>query len=245
MYADLLDKITGAIFKWTGNSQTGAALVEISNTTPIPVAGTVTAITSPDKETPHIAFKCIQAFTGVSLNNVVVAIVIVNTANPAVELIKWLNINTGLEVTAPTPFDNYLQYIGGNSLTLAQLQSAGLATQTTLAALLTELQLKADLTETQPVVATARVCTGTQFISGLSSVTPASLTIPANSVVAEIQADGGTVRVRRDAGAPSATQGWRIDDGMSLTVDSVLAGVRLLAQSGGTTNVQIAYFDRV
>lgn len=116
---------------------------------------------------------------------------------------------------------------------------------TTLSSLLTELQLKADLTETQPVGATARVCTGTQMITTLSSVTPASLTIPALSVVAEIQADGGVVRVRRDAGTPTATTGWRIDDGMSLTVDSVLANVRLLAQSGSTTNVQIAYFDRV
>ena len=116
---------------------------------------------------------------------------------------------------------------------------------TTLSSLLTELQLKADLTETQPVGATARVCTGTQMITSLSSVTPASLTIPALSVVAEIQADGGVVRVRRDAGTPTATTGWRIDDGMSLTVDSVLANVRLLAQSGSTTNVQIAYFDRV
>lgn len=116
---------------------------------------------------------------------------------------------------------------------------------TTLSSLLTELQLKADLTETQPVGATARVCTGTQMITALSSVTPASLTIPALSVVAEIQADGGVVRVRRDAGTPTATTGWRIDDGMSLTVDSVLANVRLLAQSGSTTNVQIAYFDRV
>ena len=90
-----------------------------------------------------------------------------------------------------------------------------------------------------------RVCLGTQMLTALSSTVAASLTVPTNAVVAEIQADGGTVRLRRDAAAPTATQGWRLDDGMSLSVDCVLANVRLLAQSGTTTNVQIAYFDRV
>ena len=93
-----------------------------------------------------------------------------------------------------------------------------------------------------------RVCLGCLPLA-LSAVDVKSLTdagaIPAGAVVAEIQADGGVVRIRRDAGAPTAAIGWRIDDGVSITVDSVLADVRLLAQSGTTTNVQIAYFDRV
>lgn len=107
---------------------------------------------------------------------------------------------------------------------------------------LTDAQLRASAV---PVGATARTCLGTQLISALSSSTAASLTVPVGAVCADIQADGGIVRMRRDAGTPTATTGWRIDDGMSVTVDCALSGVRLLAQSGSTTNVQIAYFDRV
>ena len=96
-----------------------------------------------------------------------------------------------------------------------------------------------------PISAQSRTCLGTQMLTSLSTSTPASLTVPTGAVCADIQADGGTVRMRRDATAPTATTGWRIDDGLSVTVDSVLADVRLLAVSGTTTNVQICYFDRV
>lgn len=110
----------------------------------------------------------------------------------------------------------------------------------------TQLAIKnALVTDGAKVQVMPRVCLGTQMITALSSSVAASLTIPVGAVVADIQADGGTVRLRRDATAPSSTQGWRLDDGMSLSVDSVLADVRLLAQSGTATNVQIAYFDRV
>lgn len=110
---------------------------------------------------------------------------------------------------------------------------------------LTNTQLRATPV---PVQAQARTCLGCLPLA-LSAVTVKSLTdagaIPAGAVVAEIQADGGVVRLRRDAAAPTATVCWRIDDGMSVPVDSALASVRLLAQSGTTTSVQIAYFDRV
>jgi len=89
------------------------------------------------------------------------------------------------------------------------------------------------------------LCLGTQMLTALSAVTPASLTVPTGAVAADIQADGGTVRMRVDAGAPTATVGRRIYDGTILTIDSLLTDVRLLAQSGSTTNVQITYFDRV
>lgn len=96
-----------------------------------------------------------------------------------------------------------------------------------------------------PVSTMNRVCLGTQMITSLSASTAASLTVPTGAVAAEIQADAGTVRLRHDATAPTATRGWRIDDGASVTVDSALGDVRLLAQSGASTNVQITYFDRV
>jgi len=100
-------------------------------------------------------------------------------------------------------------------------------------------------TDPLPVGAITRLCIGTQMITSLSASTAASLTVPGGAVCCEIQADGGVVRMRRDATAPTATQGWRIDDGMSVNVDTVLASVRLLAQSGTSTNVQITYFSAV
>lgn len=96
-----------------------------------------------------------------------------------------------------------------------------------------------------PVSTMNRVCLGTQMLTALSASTAASLTVPTGAVVAEIQADGGTIRLRHDGADPTAARGWRIDDGASVTVDSDLASVRLLAQDGAATNVQIVYFDRV
>lgn len=125
-----------------------------------------------------------------------------------------------------------------NPLTDAQLRAAALP----VSGPLTDAQLRAT---DVPVKVSPRVCLGTQFVAALSASNAISLTVPNGAVTAEIQADGGTVRMRRDATAPTATQGWRIDDGLSVVVDSVLSSVRLLAQSGTTTNVQITYFDRV
>ena len=82
------------------------------------------------------------------------------------------------------------------------------------------------------------------MITGLSTTVPAALTVPTGALTADIQADGGVVRLRRDAGAPTSTIGWRIDDGMSVSVDSPLGDVRLLAVAA-STNVQICYYDRV
>jgi hypothetical protein len=63
----------------------------------------------------------------------------------------WTNLATGLDLASPPVVDTEIEYIGGTAITLAEMQSLDTATQTTLAAVLTELQLKADLTETQPV----------------------------------------------------------------------------------------------
>lgn len=82
------------------------------------------------------------------------------------------------------------------------------------------------------------------MITDLSTTVPASLTVPTGAQTADIQADGGVVRLRLDAGAPTSTTGWRLDDGISLSVDSPLADVRLLAVAA-STNVQITYFDKV
>lgn len=97
---------------------------------------------------------------------------------------------------------------------------------------------------TQHIQVLPRTVRGTQMITGLSTTVPASLTVPTGALTADIQADGGVVRLRRDAGAPTSTTGWRLDDGMSVSVDSPLADVRLLAVAA-STNVQICYYDRV
>lgn len=105
--------------------------------------------------------------------------------------------------------------------------------------------LLTDTAGNQAVYASARTCVGRQTITGLSSSTPATLTVPGTAVAAMIQADGGQVRITFDGSTnPTATVGHRIDDGVLYYVDSVLASVKLLAQSGSTTNVQIAYFDK-
>lgn len=96
-----------------------------------------------------------------------------------------------------------------------------------------------------PVSVSPRSCVGSQTIIGLSNNNAVALTIPPNAVAAMIQADGGTVRVTLDGLInPTSTVGTRIDDGVMLYIDSVLAGVKLIAQGGTTTNVQIAYFDK-
>lgn len=92
---------------------------------------------------------------------------------------------------------------------------------------------------------TERVCLGTQQFSALSSVTPSSFTVPDGALVAVVQADGGTVRLRIDGGTPTASVGKRIDDGSEMVIDSALSNVRLLAQSGSATNIWVEYFDRV
>jgi hypothetical protein len=92
------------------------------------------------------------------------------------------------------------------------------------------------------VNANTRTCVGRQTIS-VTAGAVVSLTVPAGAVSAMIQADGSTVSMTLDASTPSATVGTRIDDGVILHIDSVLASVRLIARTV-TTNVQVAYFDR-
>lgn len=102
-----------------------------------------------------------------------------------------------------------------------------------------------DTAGNQAIFAAVRSCVGRQTITALSSSTPATLTVPGGAVAAMIQADGGQVRVTLDGSTnPTATVGQRVDDGVFFYVDTALANVKLLAQSGSTTNVQISYFDK-
>ena len=114
---------------------------------------------------------------------------------------------------------------------------------------LTDTQLRATRVD---VGATARTCLGTFRLSVTSAAAtlPALIMavggagIPAGSVVCELQADGGTVRLSRfDSVTPTTTTGFRLDDGAVINIDSTLSHVRLIAAS--TTPVNCTFFDRV
>ena len=94
---------------------------------------------------------------------------------------------------------------------------------------------------TVPVAATARTCTGRQTLALTANVVT-TLTVPANSVAAAIQADGNTIRITLSGSDPTATVGTRIDDGVIYYVDTSLAAVKLLAPVA--TTAQIVYFDK-
>lgn len=91
------------------------------------------------------------------------------------------------------------------------------------------------------VVAKARACTGRQTIP-LSAGVVTTLTVPADSVAAAIQADGNTIRVTLSGTDPTATVGTRIDDGVIYYVDTALASVKLLAPVA--CSAQVVYFDK-
>lgn len=110
---------------------------------------------------------------------------------------------------------------------------------------LTDAQLRAS---SVPVVISPRVC----LLSEKVTVTSTAATLqslmtgasfPVGTVVVELQADGGTVRIRRDNANPTTTLGYRLDDGMVLTVDSAPASVRVIAAV--STPMNVACFDRV
>ena len=101
-----------------------------------------------------------------------------------------------------------------------------------------------------PVGVQPRTCLGVARLT-IPTGSPVTLTsatgaiaLPDGAVTAELQADGGSVRLRRDGTDPSAALGYRLDDGAEKVVDSSLAGVRLIAQSVQCF-VNVAYFDRV
>lgn len=101
-----------------------------------------------------------------------------------------------------------------------------------------------------PVQVMGRICTGrATFTFPAATVKTlaecAGGVIPAGSVACKIQADGGILRMTSDGSTPSATIGFRIDDGVFYDIDTVLENIRLIAQAGSTTVVQIKFYDRV
>lgn len=126
------------------------------------------------------------------------------------------------------------QIIGGSG---APMAVTGPATNTELRA------------EPLPVIIGPRVCLKTY--SALLTDTSQTLAqviaeaIPTGAVTCEIQAQGGSIRIKRDGGTVTATAGYRLDDGVKEVVDSVLADIRLIRQSAVATTANIAFFNRV
>lgn len=160
------------------------------------------------------------------------------------DVLEQIAQSTGNQSTGiGTPLDTAATSDTG-PFSLLSLIKRGLQNWTTLLA-----RVPALISGTVPVGATSRVCLGTHRIT----VTTASQTlaaaintvIPANAVTVEIQADGGTIRLRRDAQAPTSSLGLRLDDGVEKLIDTNPNDVRLI--SGGTASVSanVIFFDRV
>lgn len=100
-----------------------------------------------------------------------------------------------------------------------------------------------------PVGATPRVCLGTfrATVTTSSQTLAAAIanSIPAGAVTCEIQADGGTIRIRRDAQDPTNTMGLRIDDGAEKLVDTPPGDVRVISGGASSVFANVAFFDRV
>lgn len=93
-----------------------------------------------------------------------------------------------------------------------------------------------------PVTAVIRSCIGRQTLA-IAAGTVVTLTVPGGAFAAQIQADGGTVRITQDGTTnPTAAIGTRIDDGVIYPVDTTLANVKLFASTA--CSAQICYFDR-
>lgn len=126
------------------------------------VSGTVTS--SPDKETSYTVFKCNTAFTGASIGDIIVGILTINTVTGTLVSTTpiWFNFTTQAELVVLDT--TKLTAVASNSLTAAELATmtlaisavslplpTGAATEAKQDILLAELQLKANLTEIQPV----------------------------------------------------------------------------------------------
>lgn len=112
---------------------------------------------------------------------------------------------------------------------------------------LTDTQLRA--TPVNMLAATRVVLGGERVTVPTSSATLASLmtgaAFPVGTVAVEVQADGGAVRITRaSANTPTATVGYRLDDGMEKFIDTTPTNIKVMAPSSGAF-LNVVCFDRV
>ena len=81
-----------------------------------------------------------------------------------------------------------------------------------------------------------------KMLTAVSTSTAQSIAAPNNAMGVSIQADGGVIRVGLGV-TPTATLGYRLDDGQSLDVDSGVAQVRVISVNSAA-NVQLVFFDK-
>jgi hypothetical protein len=123
---------------------------------------------------------------------------------------------------------------------VGSISAPGIASETTLQALLDELELKADLTETQPVEFGARV-PSFQEITNLTTVAQ-TFTAPADAKWVKVSAGGqNTAPIRyKIGGTATATSGIRLEQ--SRTEDNDVAGdVSVIAESGSNQYVCVIF----
>lgn len=119
---------------------------------------------------------------------------------------------------------------------VGSISAPGLASEATLQALLDELELKADLTETQPVTFGA----GTPDFQEITNLTTSAqtFTAPAGANWCKVSAGGQnttSLRIKMD-GVATATSGIRLEP--SRTEDFAVAGnISVIAESG--TNLYV------
>lgn len=123
---------------------------------------------------------------------------------------------------------------------VGSITAPGIASETTLQALLAELELKADLTETQPVSFGART-PSFQEIVNLTTVAQ-TFTAPANASWAKISADGlNTANIRfKVGGTATGTSGVRLEPSRTEDLD-VVGDISVIAESGTGQSVCVIF----
>lgn len=192
---------------------------------------TIASASLPDKETPTMLYrvKTGQSFTGAIAGDPVIGILTINTVtNTFVSNTPlWYNGRTKLPLVDADVDTTKLEIIASNSLTASELAALTLS-----------------------VGVSTRVCVSHQAITVpiTTDVTLASLCsggiIPVGALTAEIQAQNGIVRYTLDASTVTPTTGKRINVDENCIVDSVLASVRVVAESAAVT-CSVAFFDKV
>lgn len=109
-----------------------------------------------DREVVTTRYTCKVAFTGATVGDVIRQTVALDVAGSTMTVISvlWENESTGATISAPPSASTNLEVIGGSSLTLAQLLSAGLATASNQVA---EIGYLADIADTNDRFATYKL----------------------------------------------------------------------------------------
>ena len=102
------------------------ALLQINSDGSLNISGSISAVSSPDKETPYIVFICNAAFTGASVGHRIAGILTLNTVNQSLTPAIYYNFDTDEQITVADK--TKLTAVASNSLTSAELAAMTLKT---------------------------------------------------------------------------------------------------------------------